>query len=154
MKLGKGIFALGLLGLALANASAFAEDGKVYPGMMCEPQVVSQASSFFLSGGRMFSFADGRPAVECPIARDTVLNTNGTKLVTIRVIANNSGVSCKLRSMDADGVVLEDTGFRTIFNTGNITLDVNKSQQNSYYYIVCELPRSTGVASYRVDEHS
>jgi hypothetical protein len=106
-----------------------------------------------MSNGRFFNgSAEGRPVVQCPIVRDNVFNTNGTNRVLVNVITGGGGVSCRLRSLSALGAIIEDTAFKTIFSSGQIALDVNKSQGSGYYYVECELPRSTGIASYRADE--
>ena len=151
MKLKKIVFAMGLLGLATASPSVFAEDGKVHPGGMCVPASPSQWSNFFLSGGRLFSLSDN-VTVHCPIVRDNVTNTNGTNRARVQVISSGGGVACSLRSMSKDGVLIENSGAFGRFNSGEIFLDVNRSQASGYYYLQCGLARNTGIASYQVDE--
>jgi hypothetical protein len=144
--------AISLLALLATSPNVLAEDGKIHPGSLCVPYYGTHWEYFQLFQGGLWQVEfGGSIQVQCPIVRDNVLNTNGTKVVRVSVIG--SGVECTLLSANSFGdTVAASPSAQSSGNRSELTLDVNGSAGSGIYYLDCRLPRLTGIASYRVDE--
>lgn len=141
------VFTAALALLSLSHASY--ADQKTYPGSDCQVMLSEDPP---LEGVE----------IECPIVRDNIANTNGTKEAWVRVASHNGGVfRCTLFSQSASGAIIASKTASTTA-TGNqvLNVDVNASANSGFYNLFCELPClqpdfgcDTGVVSYRINEY-
>lgn len=155
-----------LLALAMAGVAMAAEDGKVYPGIMCQ-RALGLADDVVYSGdgGVYNKNRSGSIVVVCPIVRDVVLGTLGANSAEVRVRQGGSiPVSCTLYSRGPFGIpYYQGQSVETTPAGANppsfFTLKFGKiaAYTEGYYHFQCIIPpiekeQESGVLSYRLDE--
>lgn len=141
------VFTAALALLSLSHAS-YAEDQKTYPGTACDTQTLEDPDPDIVE-------------TDCPIVRDNIANTNGTKEAWVRVFNDGGVVRCTLSSLSAYGALIASKTASTTA-TGNqfLNVDVNASANSGFYNLFCMLPCLAGsdfacntrVVSYRINE--
>jgi hypothetical protein len=142
--------AVGTTGPGIATA----EDGKVYPGALCEKEL----GVFSYAAGQIRNNSNsGSLTVSCPIVRDAV--SGGVNDAYVRAYsAHSSGVWCQLHTRSTYGTA----GFlqgKSAGGTGYKGLSyASMSDYNGgFYYFWCAVPPSNGatksrIIAYRMDE--
>lgn len=142
--------------IAMANAPAFAVDGKVHPGSMCQPSDYSDASGLSTGGGFMKNIGSVAKFVTCPVIRDNVTNTNGISRAKMVVYNSQSGSTtyCYLYSRSPSGGYIESEYSGVWTGVGHYTwnMDLDSSADRGLYYFSCYLSPGARVTAYTVDE--
>jgi hypothetical protein len=156
-----------LLGLPLIafNISVMAQDGKAYPGALCQPETNTE-SILRNNKGMMFNTGTEPQTWICPIVRDRI---GSLEEAIIRVQDNNgdlnADISCTFFSRKPKGQLVASETQKTTGTTGVINLmygggtpdtDIN-SHPKGYYYFRCTIPGTfgglrSGVVEYLVSE--
>lgn len=141
--------------LVIFQPVAFAEDGKVYPGIMCQK---SLGSGSYGGGEVRNDSSSGSLTVECPVVRDIVYgNIQDAQVRAYK--ATSSALWCTLHARSFWG----NNGFQQFKSvgaaTGYVALNFAgmSDYNNAHYYIWCAIPPSTAstksrVIGYRLDE--
>jgi len=143
--------------LALSPLSHAVDDNTV-DGLACQEFLGAEAGDFNrASVNGITNVAAGNRFVVCPIVRDNVLNTNGTRSVVMRVQSSGGAtLTCTLESygvFGTFGTALESNSGSTTSNTpAFFVLDVDVSSRGGFYALFCDLPPGGSVISYRVNE--
>lgn len=146
---------ISLAGILVLPPVSLAEDGKVYPGLMCQK---SLGIGSYAGGAVRNDSTSGSLTVECPVVRDIVFgNVQDAQVRAYK--ATGSAFWCDLhtRSYYGTGGFMQHrtaggTGYRTFSYTG--MSDYN----NGFYYFWCAIPPSAStsnksrIISYRLDE--
>jgi len=126
---------------------------------MCQPINSTEAAQLVASDIRLHNNSTTRQAfVVCPLVRDNLTNTNGTKDVKINVYRNpnyaQAKFSCTLYSRTETGNYIEsDTGFFNGFGKGYIGLDMDKGTQYGNYTVRCSILRKSNLYNIVMLEH-
>jgi hypothetical protein len=159
----KKLYSLFGLLLIAFNVSVMAQDGKAYPGALCQPQTNTQSIIRNPQGVMLNAGTDPQTWI-CPIVRDRHNSIEGATIV----VRDNNGdpnadVSCTLFSRRVDGELVASETQGNV-GTGVVALeygagdpDIN-SELNGYYYFRCTIPgtfegRRSGVVEYLVVEN-
>ncbi|MDD5266435.1 MAG: hypothetical protein PHO08_04810 [Methylococcales bacterium] len=159
----KTILALIGLGLLAISGTVFAEDGKTFPGSMCQP-VSGEAVRFFINGTVNTDSTFGH-FVNCPVVRDTIAGAGiSSASITVRDPSPDEDVECTFKSLRADGIIVASSSRNTSgVNTAPQTLQFGSlsSVSGGNYVIQCRIPKANGlfgfsfseIISYRVNEN-
>lgn len=154
------LMAIAVVSCAAFGSSAYAgQDSKVMAGSACQftdpAEIIFEPDiSFAFSDGRIRNIADVGVTVVCPVVRDNIKNTNGTLVLTARVVSvNNQNVLCTLTSRDRFAKFIRDD-FAVGGTNGpqSVTLDVNTSVASGSYELTCLLPPGASVLTYQLTE--
>jgi hypothetical protein len=159
------IGALALILFALPASQAAAQDGKVFPGALCNPFTSgpppdSEEQNFDRGNGAINAEAPGLDIV-CPIVRDEHLNTTGFKLYAWTYDfweSEETVCTAHITRNDTGGTL--DLDFETrssgVAATGYIKLDWGTSLGTgaayATYYMNCNVPTYHRLLSYRSEE--
>jgi len=152
------------LAVAGISASAFAQDGKVYPATICEGSLVGNPPIISYTGKSVRNNSTANSAVlACPIIKDDVYSVSGLSQVHVRYCkATSSGFNSSLYSYSAYGTSsflsskwdFGPAGCNKVLSHGPIS-----SYSTGYYSLLLVLPPSTAatspkteVFSFRADE--
>jgi hypothetical protein len=152
------LLAMAAAAATLVSQTALAEDGKVYPGTMCQKSL--GVGSY--GGGEIANDStSGSLTVECPVVRDSVYGGINDAYVRVHK-ATTSAFWCDLHAKSAYGTA----GFlqhKSVTGTGYKTFSyASMSDYNSaHYYIWCAVPPSASsswsnksrIIGYRLDEN-
>jgi len=151
--------------LSIASVAPAAEDGKVYPGIMCQRSLGSAEDIEYGDLGVYNKSLTASLVVLCPVVRDVVSGVLGANSAEVRVRQGGSTtIICTLasRGPHGDPPVTQNgqqeppdafPGLKTI-KFGQIA-----AVSAGYYYFICILPpaerdrEKSGVISYRLDEN-
>lgn len=160
---------LAILGVSLTTVSLSAmsaEDGKTFPGALCQPETGVQ-SVLRDSTGSMFNTSTAAQAWTCPVVRDVMGDEIEGAVITVvdrNVAAGDPNVSCTLYSRTPIGGLVASEFHSTAGGPGTVTLLYAPGNPNlagaqeGYYYFRCSIPgtylgRRSGIVSYRVVEN-
>ncbi len=137
--------------------SAFAVDGKVYPGIMCQK---SLGNGSYAGGEVRNDSTSGSLTVECPVTRDIVYGNIGSSNVRVYK-ATSSGFLCNLYAKSYYGTA-NHVQFRNASGIGYRTINFNPmaDYNNGHIYYWCALSPAAGtshsqksrIIAYRLDE--
>ena len=163
----KKLYSLFGLPLIAFNVSVMAQDGKAYPGALCQPETNTQ-SIVRNTRGMMFNTGPEPQNWICPIVRDSHVSSLEEAFIVVRdrnaVEGDpNADVSCTLFSRTPTGQLVASevqgsTGAGVVsLEYGAGEPDIN-SQPNGYYYFRCTIPGTSqglrsGIVEYLVVEN-
>jgi hypothetical protein len=146
----------------LISASSFADDGKMYPGTLCQGSLVGNPPITSYEASKLTNTsATNSAVVVCPVVRDSVFSTTGANEAYLRYYKGTStGMLATLYSYSAYGTSVYSQfksdfgapGYRS-FNFSPIA-----SYSQGYYSFVVVIPpgeagAKSSVISYRLDEN-
>lgn len=155
----KAIFSVLGLASAVTAPAAFADE-KVYPGAQCRPyysfaEGTNNADNVAIWNKNPLE-GDGLYVV-CPIVRDNISNTNGTRSARIAIYNTRvfrGDVGCTLWSSDRFGQGIDAKAVYAKYKGyEELEVDVNTSVLGGTYALTCYLPPESAILSYRVDEY-
>jgi hypothetical protein len=134
------------------------EDTKVYPGTLCQPGISTTLVTRDISG-RIVNSGSTLTAFICPVVHDSFDEPSSIEFASIAVIGTT--VNCTIRSRNEIGGSSVSLGPSSItpfpnnirrlnFATGDANFG---NTTNGAVWFVCDLPASSGIISYRVDEN-
>lgn len=136
-----------MLTLSATSIPAFAEDGKVYPGVMCQK---SLGVGSYGGGEVRNDSTSGSLTVECPIVRDSVFGNIQDAQVRVHRANASSAIWCTLHAKSFWGTSGHQQ-FKSASTGGNYkTLNFNAmlDVNNAPYHIWCAIPPSKSSGSY------
>lgn len=152
------LIALAAVVAAVVVPAAWAEDGKVYPGTMCQK---SLGIGSYGGGELANDSTSGSLTAECPVVRDNV--SGGINDAYVRVHkATSSAFWCDLHAKSVYGTAgfvqhksVTGTGYKT-FSYGAMS-----DYDGAHYYFWCAVPPSAStswanksrIIGYRLDEN-
>ena len=150
--------ALSALASVMAQPASARQDGKGYPGSLCEELKLTRGFSIaVLSTGRIFNVSTDRTMeLACPIVKDI----DGIGGAQVRVVDQHptDDVVCTLRTFRFDGKVNNEQTQRTVGASPLVRqLDfVRQSGAGSHYELECDVPPrspdTSGVVMYNIVE--
>ena len=162
----KKLYSLFGLPLIAFNVSVMAQDGKAYPGALCQPETNTQSIVRNPQGAMLNTGTDPQTWI-CPIVRDSHRSSLEEAFIVVRdrnaVEGDpNADVSCTLFSRTPTGQLVASevqgsTGAGVVsLEYGAGEPDIN-SQPNGYYYFRCTIPGTSqglrsGIVEYLVVE--
>jgi hypothetical protein len=130
-------------------------DVKSYPGSACQPMSGYEAYAEYIPGG-IRNVDEAEPLlVVCPIVRDDVEGTDGTREIVVSIYQGSQigPCACLAFSYAEDYDLIEyvtayavDPGKTTLY------LDLEESVPDGYYDLMCGLMPGSTLYSYRVSE--
>lgn len=166
-----GIFSPGILtaltaGLLMATAGSVTaappDDGKSYPGSMCQVAGSNQHLYYgsYSSGATLANRTSSQRTVICPFVRDHVYEPWKNVTVRVRDRHDRLNVSCEVWAYDVDGQSVWVSPTLTSVGTGSQTLTFGAGLAESgwgTFVLSCTLPPMQGnvptyVASYQIRE--
>jgi hypothetical protein len=139
--------------LLLFNFSVMAsEDGKVFPGSLC--QAASSSNTVARDNdGSMRNAGATTQTWTCPIERDDVDDGDDPEFAAVSV---TNGVECTFRARSPSGegeniTASSTVGTRLQYALGNA--NIANAHTAGYYYFRCTVPAGGKVISYRIDEN-
>lgn len=139
---------------AKATGNGQRTDSKVHAGAFCQAIIGTQVGDITTFPAGIRNASQQARAVTCPILRDNVLNTDGTRNVRVR-INNPPGqrFSCTLYSIDPlFNSTANNSASTTTPGKQELSLDVNTSQRTGYYVVDCSVPSGGFIYNYLVQE--
>lgn len=156
--------AAGFAAAMLVSPMAHAADDKTMPGSECVPSTGNNpdGTRFFLVDSTFFYADSGAPLrADCPILKERV--GRGITNVSVFVVDNNpsADIACQLISQQVtpNAPIVQRQG-QNVSSTGasRVTRQLNlgglpaAAGIGSYWFVSCNLPPSTGIRSYYVNE--
>jgi hypothetical protein len=150
-----------LAGLAAATAlgtPAVADDGKNYPGALCQP--TAPTSKFHRdSAGRIVNPGPLGESYICPAVRDTEWSVQSANVV-LADLHPLEDIVCTFHSRTRTGATVE-TSTKETDGTGTTILAMDPwidTVDHGYFYFRCDVPppylgRQSGIISYEVVEN-
>lgn len=134
---------------------ASAADDKTYSAAMCDLYAGTQ--KIRPDHGTLLNYYFDSVTADCPIVRDNIHNTGGTKAVWVRARdeqAELGDIVCllftsSLYGHDFEWHQVEQRGWWE----GSLYLDVDVSYPLGYYHLWCSFPFESRFYGYRVSEH-
>ncbi len=142
--------------VGLASASAFAEDGKSFPGILCQASGSAQDLSY--STTSVANRNATTSSAVCPIVRDVMGEPASSIEVELRDRHEVQNIQCTAYSVSTTGTAAwlqtlstAGTGFQTL------SFDAIEASDWGAYSLVCALPGMTDnvpsyLATYRISE--
>jgi len=145
-----------MLVISTSSFQVLAENGKVYPGLMCQK---SSGVGSYAGGVVRNDSNSGSLTVECPIVRDSVFGSIQDAQVRVYRANSGSAIWCTLHARNLWGNVGHQQ-FKSASSYGNyktLNFSAMADYNNGHYYIWCAIPPSSGtnksrLIGYRLDE--
>lgn len=148
--------------LAAGNQAMAADDGKAYPGSMCQAAASQQDQTYgsYTSGSLISNRTRSTRTVVCPFVRDVISGTWKNVTVRLRDRHDSQDVSCQARAYDVFGQTVFVSPTRTSVGEGFQTLTFGAGlAQSSWgpFVLSCTLPPMQGnaptyISSYQIRE--
>ena len=137
------------LAAGVVSPAAFAENGGVHHGSMC------QGSGASLSVAGVWNNTAGTISVFCPTVRDEVLSTHGLNHAYVFYRLQKGGtISCTVYSLTAQGTSVAAASQSGSASTGTLSFGAIAGASSGNYMIYCSVPAQGFITSYRIDEWS
>lgn len=143
-------FIIGCLAFLGMSLSAWADDGKRIPGLMCQgSQGFSTPGLKYTLNGSVANFSyDQSLTLQCVIIRDELVRKSGgghsLDHVTVHYANNNPSdhIRCTIRSKYFyGGGTLQKSGTSNLLGTSQLTLNGIGGRTGGYYQLECSLPK-------------
>ncbi len=142
----------GVFWVGLGGGLAFAVDGKMYSGYMCNSNS-PRSTGYDTRGGVYNTSPQGPLTVRCPIVRDNMGNSNGLKMVKVWYKDNHSSatLTCSVNSFHTSwppkvakklGALIMGSAYGKEQATFSF-FGPSESTNFSYYFLECSLPANT-----------
>jgi hypothetical protein len=130
-------------------------DVKSYSGSACQPMSGYEAYAGYIPGGIRNADPVEPLLVVCPIVRDDVEGTDGTREIVVSLYqgAQVGPCSCLAFSYAEDYELIEYvTAYAVDFGETTLSLVLEESVPDGYYDLMCALMPGSTLYSYRVSE--
>jgi len=144
-----------ILASLLPAAAVHAEDGKVYPAVLCQPLYFGAQPQ--RTPYAIYPAASGISQFVCPGIRDEVYSTHGlnSAVVTYNKQAAQS-VTCYIYSFAQSGAYsyLYKTDSANVAGVRKMVFGSIAGYPSGHYAVVCNMPAGSSMISYNLNEYS